>query len=333
MILFIVFMLSLVTTYFLTKSSVLDIPVHRSSHKDPTPRIGGIALLVSMGSYLLLSFNYTHFELERLWVGLALLSVAGIGLIDDIIKGVSYKIRLLVQVIAAIFLLKCFGPVPFFQEYLTTHLGGEFCYYLTSSITVLLIVFQINALNFSDGFNGQLGGSLLVACFGLHLNQFNPLGIVDALFVSLIGFLCFNIRGKIFLGDVGSTFLGCFFAAITLYGANISSTPVRTWFGLNAILAFLWADVILTLFKRLLIRARLTDPRRDYLSHLLNRTGFRHRHIAVFYTTATFLCSLTLINVIKDDASFWNWIFWFCLLFLSFSGYVYKRALDQSVEI
>src|SRR3989338_1197983 len=193
MILLFTFLSSFVATYFLTKSKILDVPVHRSSHKNPTPRVGGIALLIGFFVYFLLSLKSFSFDLKTIFTLIALLSVAGVGLIDDVLKGVSYKIRLAVQVFSACLLIASFGPIPFLKETLISFAGELSTFYITSFFTVVLIVFQINALNFCDGFNGQLAGSLLVACLGLHFNDINPLGMVDALSLSLLGFLCFNV--------------------------------------------------------------------------------------------------------------------------------------------
>ena len=179
----------------------LDVPNERSSHKQPTPTGGGIAIVLVLLFFILKSGCSPAITL----FAIGLLLIAGVGLLDDWWELAIAK-RFMVHLLVA--LLLSIGGLFF--------TGGSLLFYLFS---FLLIVSMINLYNFMDGIDGLagleglLGGMFLAWIFAGPQARFFyiPAGCC-------LGFLSWNFpwrgRAKIFMGDVGSTALGFSFPAL-----------------------------------------------------------------------------------------------------------------------
>lgn len=194
------------TIYFLTKISInyniqltnkfnifLDKPIHRSSHKIITPRSAGISLFGMIMPFLFIFDIYLACFSTFMFL---------IGLRDDY-KPLNNKLKL-VLIFLSVFLL------IYLKFNFETH--NMFEYLFVSFIVVSIII----GFNFIDGLNGVAGFLsylTLFTVFILHvfLMEFNYL-YIGVILISLIAFLEFNLKGKIFLGDSGSMFLGSIIA-------------------------------------------------------------------------------------------------------------------------
>ncbi|MBI2078587.1 MAG: glycosyltransferase family 4 protein [Euryarchaeota archaeon] len=259
---------------------LFDVPGARSLHTRPTPRGGGIAVVVSVlaGVAWAASQGLIDSGLAR-----ALLLGGGVvgfvGLLDDAFRGLRNSIRLTAWFLAA-------GGAVWSLGGLTAIKLGLFTLPLGPAGSLLAVVFtvwMINLYNFMDGIDGIAGGQALVAgaaAAGLlaasdHLGLALIAGLIAA---SAAGFLPWNWSpARIFLGDVGSGFLGFTFAVLALASETAGALPLLAWALL--LLPFL-VDATLTLARRALAREPLYKAHRSHAYQLAAQRFGRHAPVA-----------------------------------------------------
>ncbi|AIL12928.1 hypothetical protein IM40_04440 [Candidatus Paracaedimonas acanthamoebae] len=286
LVLALAFLLSWIITQLMIFLNIQDIPVERSSHKKITPRAGGVGLLIGFyASVIVQGFSQLPFYED--WISLILLlcsaAVMGIiGLLDDI-KGTSPIFRLLIQMGTAWFLVRCLGafqtiPLPYFGE---INLGP--CSLL---ISILWIVGFTNAFNFMDGLNGMAGLTTIISSIFLSILTYinhSDFQIHWILASATFGFLIFNFpKAKIFLGDVGSFFLGFFFSAWSLLALRPAYGKFSIW--VVPLLFFIYIyDVIFTCIRRGFKGKSFLEAHCEHLYQLLSRTGWSHIKVTSIY--------------------------------------------------
>ena len=221
--------LAFVLSYYMTppvkgfaeKIGAMDIPKDdRRVHDHPIPRMGGLAII--LGFMLAVLF---FVPVSRKVFGLVIGSfiIAGMGFVDDIVS-LRASVKFLIQIFAA-FVCVRFGLVidsitwPATQTYL--ELG-----WLAEPLTILWIVFCTNAFNLIDGLDGLAVGITAICSFfllagSLLFTMAEPAAavILAALIGACLGFIPFNHNpAKIFMGDVGSQFLGYVLATVSILG-------------------------------------------------------------------------------------------------------------------
>lgn len=242
----------------------IDVPNDRSLHTDPTPRIGGLAIMAGiMAAAALATLGFERVPVAA--VGLAVL-LSGVSLADDR-NGLPIALRLATHLLAA----------------------GVFAAYLSNDsapwwwmlLAMLAMAAMTNFFNFMDGANGLAGGMALVgfASYGLAAFTHAPgfaavcLGIAAA----AAAFLIFNLPGKIFMGDGGSVPLGFLAAALGMEGwMRALWAP---WFPLMVFAPFI-ADAIATLALRIVRRERFWEAHREHHYQRLVRSGWTHYRLA-----------------------------------------------------
>jgi len=215
----------------------LDRPGTRKVHREPIPRIGGIAVFGGFMAGLLFAawgtgtgVDLVPNEFNVYWGGLALAATGMllVGLFDDI-WGLAFYWKFAAQIAAAVFVWSC----GFRIETLTHPLGGTIDLGMLSlPLTVLWIVGITNAVNLIDGLDGLATGIALITSLAVAVIAFAraELGVTAAsvaLAGSLLGFLRFNFNpARIFLGDSGSMFLGFVLAVTAVRGSQKGPTAV-----------------------------------------------------------------------------------------------------------
>lgn len=241
----------LIRRYALAKSLV-DEPNERSSHSVPTPRGGGLAIVVTFLIGLVFLWKMSLLA-DRPFVALtgASLLVAIIGFIDD--HGhIAARWRLLVHFSAAGWLLFWLGGLPPLSL-----LGGVFDLgWAGHLLASLVLVWLLNLYNFMDGIDGLAGiealSTTLVAgtLLAIAIEQQGTASLYILMSASVAGFLVWNFPpAKIFMGDAGSGFLGLMLGALALYSAHIA--PQMFWVSLILLGVFI-VDATYTLVRRLL---------------------------------------------------------------------------------
>lgn len=293
-----VFLLSCVGVYLIRHyalKNLLDIPNQRSSHSLPTPRGGGLAIVLAFYPAVLLAYINQLIQSNLALALLAGVPVAIIGFIDDH-RPVSIRSRIAVHLacsVAASLLLAGMPALPLMQ--LTVE-WGIFGYF----IVILALVWGLNLFNFMDGIDGIAGSEAVFIALGLaFVSGFGADGqffLQIALALSVLGFLIWNWPpAKIFMGDVGSGFLG-FISGVLILSAS-HSNPVMLYAGL--VLAGLFiVDASVTLARRYWTGQKWYQA---HCSHAYQHAARRYGHLKVVLV-------VWLIN------SFWllPWA-WFCL--------------------
>jgi len=251
------------------KAGLMDFPNERSSHYTPTPKGGGIGILLAFLFVCL--FAQIHFAF---W--LPVIIVALLGLYGDL-NGFSPKLRLSMQFLIATALILS----------MENHFSNPFGKILLVPLWAVFIVGTANFYNFMDGVNGIAGitgviGFGLLAIFIHFLEIKTPFFIiVICISLSCIGFLPFNVpRAKVFMGDVGSIFLGFTFAGLVF----LFSKNLLDFVCLISFLFPFYADELTTMTIRIRDSENLTKPHRRHLYQFLaNEKGISHWKISVGY--------------------------------------------------
>jgi Fuc2NAc and GlcNAc transferase len=270
------------------RRGVIDLPNARSSHAQPVPRGGGL-LLVIVTIVGALAAWWIDRGWPATWMGAYLagsVAIAAVSWIDDL-RGVPTGIRLAVHVAAAVVVVAAVRD------------PGHG--WLWQAAAVIWIVGVTNAYNFMDGIDGIAASQALVAGagwvgLGWHVGD-GPTAILGALVGGgAAGFLVHNRPpARVFMGDVGSAFLGFTFAALSLFaGAREPHVGIA---GALFLFPFLF-DTAYTLLRRV---ARGENPVRAHRTHLYQRLvarGRSHREVTLTYA------GLAVVGV----ALSWIWI-------------------------
>ncbi|WP_244465226.1 MraY family glycosyltransferase [Luteibacter rhizovicinus] len=256
------------------RRGMLDAPGHRRSHSMPTPRGGGIGIVLGVllaAPFSLLFLPVSPGPAITAAFSLAVIAVAAIGWLDDH-GSLPIRPRLLIQ-LAATFLL-CLA--------VATRTSS-----LWWAVPLLLAgVWCINLHNFMDGIDGLAAQQAMffgVAYAALAWSAGSPAlaGAGLAILGAATGFWCFNRSpAKIFMGDVGSATVG-----LIVFALSAMLWAFRTnllWPALILSSAFV-VDATLTLLVRMLRGARWYTPHREHLYQWLVRRGASHRKVALGY--------------------------------------------------
>lgn len=289
---FIVMAFALTGSVFLTelvrRIAVIDVPNERSSHSRPTPRGGGIGL-VAMTIFGLV-FSQQIWQLTT-WQGLLfyLVGAALIAVVSwfDDIRSLSAKVRFLVHFMASGIVIAKWGYWETLSFPLLGHIHlGVFGLLLT----LLWIVGLTNAYNFMDGIDGIAGGQALVAgigwaIIGWMMGDKFVFAIGGLLAASTLGFLFYNWSpAKIFMGDVGSTFLGFSFAVVPVMATRSASST----YNFLPLIGFLliWPFVLdtgFTLLRRLSKGENIFQAHRTHIYQRLAIAGYSHQIVSLLY--------------------------------------------------
>ena len=263
------------------RRGLLDLPNYRSSHVAPTARGGGVAIFIAF------SMGVIAFRLAN-WVdtGLVIALVAGgggiaaIGFIDDV-RPLRPMVRLAVHLSAAILAIAALGA---FAPKILDHMAS-IAKTLGISISILTILWGVNLFNFMDGIDGIAASeSVFVAAAGAALtwrfgNDAGLTLVLISLAAASAGFLVFNWPpASIFMGDVGSGFLGFALTTLALAAANRELVPPEAWIILGGV--FL-VDSSVTLARRIVRGDKWLEPHRMHAYQHLARRLNAHLPVTV----------------------------------------------------
>jgi len=277
----------------------------RDSHQQPTPRVGGIAIVIAF-VVVLIGFNFlapsslaftgvtiAGFDKNLLGLLLAVLILAAVNIMDDY-RHVSVWLRLTVEVVAAL-LVVAFG---IHINLLSNPLGGQI---LLGSLDWLLVVIWLvglsNVINWLDGINGLAGGVAAIALVIIFFLSISPdvhqtknalLSMVAL--GAVVGFLPFNIvHAKAFLGDTGSVFLGFLIGVVAI----ISGGKIATAF---LVLAIPFLDALIVFSSRLIHHQSPFLADRRHLHHRLLAVGLKPWQIVGIFYLVSLLFGLIALN-------------------------------------
>lgn len=249
MILMLSFTLTFLLRYYALAKNLIDQPNHRSSHVIPTPRGGGIAFVVAFLSAIPCAM---YLDVLILPVVMPIISggifVALLGFLDDH-HGIGTMLRFIGHFIAAIIALFFLGSMPSIS-FASWSLPTSF---FLDSFAVIYLVWLLNLYNFMDGVDGLAGVEALSICLGVVLidwccGDFVLIYLPLMLAAGVTGFLVWNFpKACIFMGDVGSGFLGLVFGIMSIQSAMVNSRYFWSWV---ILLGVFIVDATLTLLLR-----------------------------------------------------------------------------------
>ena len=269
---------------------LLDQPNARSSHSQPTPRGGGVAFVLVAAAASAIGWFGSAFSgqpglagslLAMVALPLLALPLAVVGFLDDR-HNLTASLRYGVQLATALLLILV-SPLPL--------------PWLALPLLLIAVTAVINFTNFMDGLDGLVAGCMAVAICALIIALAAPWPLW-ALVGALLGFLLWNWSpAKVFMGDVGSTFLGSVFAGLVL---QAPSWPEAL--GLLLVATPLLGDAFLCVPRRLLAGQRVFQAHRLHLFQRLHQAGWPHSHVSSLYIVATSVLALALL------AGGWAWV-------------------------
>jgi UDP-GlcNAc:undecaprenyl-phosphate GlcNAc-1-phosphate transferase len=284
----ILFVAAVLVTRYMLKRQILALPNHRSSHETPTPSSGGVSIvLITLSGYLAYYFiggSTTNWP-PVMGVVIGSLVVAIVGFLDDLDRLPSFKTKLLSQIVAVAILFAC-GLVV--DRISLPWIGSVELGLWGYLVTLIWVVGLTNAFNFMDGLDGMAGSTAIVAAAFFAFIAFS-LGSISIFVVSYIvaasvfGFLLYNFpKARIFMGDVGSQFLGFLFAALAVLALKTGESPITIWVMPLLFFHFIF-DTAYTFARRLRTGEVVTDAHRSHLYQLVNRLGWSHPKVSLLY--------------------------------------------------
>ena len=290
------------------RREIFDIPNERSSHTEPTPRGGGLVIVaVTLAGYLLTTL-LTDLPISYGYLAGAVM-ISLISWLDDLLS-LPFWARLAVHVAGSALLM---ADVGYWHEIfiptadISIPLGGV----LGAVVTMGWLVWLINSYNFMDGIDGIAGIQAVIAgvawavlCSWLGLNgTFLFTGILAS---ASMGFLMHNwAPARIFMGDVGSAFLGFTLAAIPLLAGK--EAPGAYLLLPAVAILFLWYfvfDSVLTFFRRLLMGQRVWEAHREHIYQRMVISGWRHASVTLVYGASAAILSTTVLLAVIFSGKF-----------------------------
>ncbi|MGY1449110.1 MraY family glycosyltransferase [Pseudomonas chlororaphis] len=255
--------------------SMMDVPNERSSHSVPTPRGGGVAIVITF-LFSLVFLCWTG------WIDMAFFIgafgtgaiVAVIGFMDD--HGhIAARWRLLGHFVAGGWALFWLGGLPELEAAgVALHLG-----WIGGAFALFYLVWMLNLYNFMDGIDGIASVEAVCACLGvciLYGVSGHQALIWAPLFMAaaVAGFLIWNFPpAKIFMGDAGSGFLGIMLGVFSLQAANVDSRLFWVWI---ILLGVFIVDATFTLLRRLARGDKVYEAHRSHAYQYASRQYGRH---------------------------------------------------------
>lgn len=269
--LFLILAIFLTTYYLFKKINFLD-EVKHSTHKkfgqaNKSPIIiGGFFLIIVILFFFSSNLNHLKITLSVIFF---------LGLLSDKNILSNPKIRLIIQLLILIVLVlfSDLKIVNLENQYLDNILKNNF---FNIFFTIFCFAVLMNGSNFLDGLNGLLSGyylmiilSILYICFNNNDIIFVHKEELKIIFVSLLIFYCFNVTGKVYLGDGGSYLIAAFIGYYLI--EFISSNPIL-YISPYYIASILWYPAFENLFsisRRLSKKNNVSSPDNRHLHQLV----------------------------------------------------------------
>lgn len=269
----------------------MDIPDERKIHKNPIPRLGGVAIwLCTVVSFMILVVVCSKYPngnlLSGLFTGGSLMFL--LGMVDDIYN-LSPKFKLFVQLGAALVAILLGVKI----DILSNPFGAPILLgWVSIPLTMIWLVGITNAMNFIDGVDGLAGTVTTISAVTLGVIAISTDQPISALVAALLagamlGFLVFNFHpAKIFMGDSGALFAGFMLAGLSVTGVlkTLAVTIILPMF----ILAVPIMDISFSTFRRLLKGKNPLKADAEHIHHKLIKAGFsQDKTVIIFILLAT----------------------------------------------
>lgn len=278
----------------------LDVPNHRSSHTVPTARGGGIAFVIC---FLGASVFLTYLHMLPFFIAITLIGASGgvalIGFLDDR-KWLPLRWRLSGHFIISGFALYVLGGFPsivFFHWVLSPG-------FVANILGLFYLVWLLNLYNFMDGIDGLAAVEALSVCLGglvlYALQGILPAMVLPATLACAVGgFLVWNFpKARIFMGDVGSGFLGMTLGIMSIY-ATISN--INFFWSWLVLLGVFIVDSTVTLLRRGLHGENIFQSHRSHAYQYASRHYKKHCPVTLGVLAINLLWLLPMAVIISFD--------------------------------
>ena len=257
--------------------ALLDQPIERSAHTVATPRGGGLAIVTSLTLWIAGLQLMGLLSISELLILLCAIPVAVTGFIDDF-RGLPVRARLPVHLMVAVTALVLLGAPP-----LPTLLGLPVM--VQSVLLIIALVWMLNLYNFMDGIDAIAAAQCLFVSAGAAILLFDHHAglawVCIGLFVVTLGFLTVNLPpAKLFMGDVGSTFLGFFIGLLALVTHYQEILPIWVW---PLLMGTFVADTTYTLIVRAIAGHKVTEGHSTHAFQRLSRRFQSHGPVVLIY--------------------------------------------------
>jgi UDP-N-acetylmuramyl pentapeptide phosphotransferase/UDP-N-acetylglucosamine-1-phosphate transferase len=325
----------------LRRLRVLDQPNQRSSHVVPTPRGGGIAILLVIAVSSLWTSRAHNDHLS--WIApMVAISIGIVSFVDDV-RGLSASIRFGSHIAGALILIwglgftTSVGPMAKFTAQL------QLPFPLILLLMVVWIVGYTNAFNFMDGINGiagvqaGVGGLAMASVAGVGMDRWDSAPVLISLGVSgaALGFLPYNFpKPRMFMGDVGSAPLGMLLGFLVLWICR--EHGFRLFIPLAMIHSNFILDTSITLLRRIARGDRWLDSHREHFYQRLVRSGLSHT--TVTSCEGILLSIASIISILVARASTFIQLISLTFVILMWGGffliaeYVFRRFNQISIR-
>ena len=311
------------------------LPDAQHVHARPTPTIGGLAMLLALGTAMLVASRLGPLRdafrgsSEPLGILLGALVIYGVGLIDDV-REISAPAKVAGEVLAAMILVflgvtMYYFKIPFVAAPIVLSAS------ILPLITALWVVGMTNAVNLIDGLDGLAAGIVAIASgslafYAIHLVDQNLLPR-DSLgpFVAVatcgiaVGFLPHNFHpARVFMGDGGALLLGLLMAISTMLVGGRVGTPTGVAKDVSGLTFFRFAPLFVPFFilgvpildtafaivRRTLRRSSFAERDLGHLHHRLVRLGHGHRRaVLILWAWTALLCAFVLVPIFDPRAN------------------------------
>lgn len=325
--------IALLGTEFMRRyGRIIDRPNQRSSHVRPLPRSGGVSIVITflLGMvFIITQGDITLISKQYMWgFVISAMLIAGISLIDDIYNK-SAQFKLLTHIVAVGIVLGSGIVIDHLALPALGYISLGVWGYIISFVWILGLT---NAVNFMDGIDGLVAGCAVIASlFFMIISFYQGSSFVYVtcytLLAGALGFLFLNFHpAKIFLGDVGSAFIGFTFATLAIIAARYDAS--HTSFLVMPLLMFnIIFDTVFTLIRRAFKGENLLQAHRDHLYQLLVRCEFNHREVSLIHYCMVFLQGLGAMWMVMIPGSQRVFIFIpFLLMQIAYAVFVMRRA-------
>lgn len=300
------FGVSLLTTPLAKKISIklgaIDYPKKRGLHTEPTPGMGGLAIVFGFMTAILVSAPYVKEirTIEFLGFIIGAFIIVGLGMLDDVYD-LNAKLKFFVQFIAALIVVLTGTKISLVNWPFANILEK-----LSGPITIVWIMGVTNAVNFIDGVDGLAAGvssicSLCLMILCILTGTEIAVVLTASLAGSCLGFLPRNFYpAEVFMGDTGSTFLGYVLAVSSIIGVFKSYAVLAVLLAVLC-LAFPILDTLFAMLRRFLSGKPIMQADRGHLHHRLIDKGYSQKKaVIILYTLSAISGLIAILIVLKN---------------------------------
>ena len=293
--------------WFANKVGAIDVPKdERRVHKVPIPRLGGLAIYISMIISIFIFIKDIDIEIIGIIIGATIIVITGV--IDDI-RPLSAKTKFLVQIAAAIVLILAGVKIEFLSNPFGEVNEVIFLGIFSIPVTIFWVIGITNTLNFIDGLDGLAAGVASISAMSLlfvaSINGFIGVAIMSAILAgATFGFLPYNFNpAKIFMGDTGSLLLGYMLSVIAIKGVMKSVAAIGIAVPI-LVLGIPIFDTTFAIFRRLMNKRPPWKADKGHLHHrLLDRGLTQKQAVLTLYFVSICLGASGVLITDSDEQS------------------------------